>query len=51
MKKSEIKEMANAFVELHKDLSGINKIYLFNGYANGAMQILYKLGIEVEVDE
>lgn len=50
MKKSEIKEMANAFVDKHSNLSGIEKTLLFDGYVNGAMEVLYKLGIEVTVD-
>lgn len=49
MKKSEIKEMANAFVDKHSNLSGIEKTWLFDGYVNGAMEVLHKLGIPVEV--
>ena len=52
MKKSEIKEMANAFVNLHNDdeLTGFEKSALFEGYIIGAMEMLHKLGIEVIVD-
>ena len=52
MKKSEIKEMANAFVNLHNDdeLTGFEKSALFEGYVSGAMEMLYKLGVEVTVD-
>ena len=49
MKKSEIKEMANAFVNNQNNLSGMEKAFLFEGYVNGAMEVLYKLGIQVEV--
>lgn len=50
MKKSEIKTMADAFVEKFINVSGIEKTYLFEGYTRGAMDMLYKLGIEVTVD-
>ena len=50
MKKSEIKTMADTFVEKFINVSGIEKIYLFEGYMRGAMEMLYKLGIEVTVD-
>lgn len=50
MKKSEIRTMADAFVEKFINVSGIEKCYLFEGYIMGAMEILYKIGIEVTVD-
>lgn len=50
MKKSEIRTMAYTFVEKYI-ASGIEKTYLFEGYVMGAMEMLYKLGIEVTVDE
>ena len=50
MKKSEIKTMADTFVEKFINVSGIEKTYLFEGYVSGAMEMLYKLGIEVTVD-
>lgn len=49
MKKSEIRTMADAFVEKYI-ASGIEKTYLFEGYVMGAMEILHKLSIEVTVD-
>ena len=51
MKKSEIREMADAFVELFKNASGIEKSYLYEGYVTGAMEMLHKLGVEVTVEE
>ena len=51
MKKSEIRTMAYTFVEKYRIASGIEKTYLFEGYVMGAMEMLYKLGIEVTVDE
>ena len=52
MKKSEIREMANAFVNLYNDdeFTGFEKSALFEGYVSGAMEMLHKLGIEVTVD-
>ena len=50
MKKSEIRTMANTFVEKFINVSGTEKIYLFEGYVTGAMEMLHKLGIEVTVD-
>ena len=50
MKKSEIKTMADAFVEKFINVSGIEKSYLFEGYITGAMEILHKIGIEVNAD-
>ena len=50
MKKSEIRTMADTFVEKFINVSGIEKSYLFEGYIRGAMEMLYKLGIEVTVD-
>lgn len=50
MKKSEISTMANTFVEKFRNVSAIEKSYLWEGYIMGAMEILYKLGIEVTVD-
>lgn len=50
MKKSEIRTMADTFVEKFRNVSGIEKSYLFEGYVMGAMEMLHKLGIEVTVD-
>ena len=58
MKKSEIREMANACVNkysnlygnLYGNLSGVEKAFLFEGCVTGAMDMLYKLGIEVTED-
>ena len=50
MKKSEIKTMADTFVEKFRNVSEIEKSYLWEGYIMGAMEMLYKLGIEVTVD-
>ena len=50
MKKSEIKTMADTFVEKFINVSGIEKTCLFEGYIRGAMEMLYKLGIEVTAD-
>lgn len=50
MKKSEIRAMADTFVEKFRDVSGREKTCLFEGYVMGAMEMLYKLGIEVTVD-
>ena len=52
MKKSEIKEMANAFVNRYNDdeFTGFEKSALFEGYVSGAMEVLQKLGIEVTAD-
>lgn len=50
MKKSEIREMANACVNKYSNLSGVEKTFLFHGCVMGAMEMLYKLGIEVTVD-
>ena len=50
MKKSEIRTMANTFVEKYRIVSGTEKTYLFEGYVMGAMEVLHKLGIEVTVD-
>ena len=50
MKKSEIEEMAKAFVNLHNDeLTGFEKPVLFEGYVSGAMEVLQKIGITVEI--
>lgn len=50
MKKSEIKEMAEAFVNLHnEELTGFEKSALFEGYVSGAMEVLQKIGITVEI--
>ena len=57
IKKSEIREMANAFVNKYSNLSenkysklsGVEKAFLFEGYVTGAMEMLYKLGVTVEV--
>ncbi len=51
MKKSEIRTMADAFVEQFRNASGIEKSYLYEGYVTGAMEILHKLGVEVTVEE
>lgn len=50
MKKSEIRTMADTFVGKFRNVSGIEKSYLWEGYIMGAMEMLYKLGIEVTVD-
>ena len=50
MKKSEIRTMADTFVEKFRNVSGIEKTYLFEGYISGAMEMLHKLVIEVTVD-
>lgn len=50
MKKSEIRTMADTFVKKFRNVSEIEKIYLWEGYIMGAMEMLYKLGIEVTVD-
>ena len=50
MKKSEIKTMADTFVGKFRNVSEIEKSYLWEGYIMGAMEMLYKLGIEVTVD-
>lgn len=50
MKKSEIRTMADTFVEKFRSVSVIEKSYLWEGYIMGAMEMLYKLGIEVTVD-
>ena len=49
MKKSEIKEMADACINKYSNLSGIEKSIIFEGYVTGAMEVLQKLGIPVEV--
>ena len=57
MKKSEIREMANTFVNKYSNLSGnkygnlsgVEKAFLFEGYVNGVMEVLQKLGVTVEV--
>ena len=51
MKKSEIKEMANAFVNRYNDgeFTGFEKSALFEGYVTGAMEVLQKIGITVEI--
>ena len=50
MKTSAIRTMADTFVEKLINVSGKEKIYLFEGYISGAMEMLYKLGIEVTAD-
>ena len=50
MKKSEIRTMADTFVEKFRNVSGIEKSYLFEGYISGSMEMLYKIGIEVTAD-
>ena len=49
MKKSEIKEMAEACVNKYINLSGFEKSIVFEGYVTGAMEVLQKLGVTVEV--
>lgn len=50
MKKSEIKEMADAYVNKHSNLSGIEKSFIFDGYVTGVIEVLQKLGVTVEAD-
>ena len=49
MKKSEIKEMADAYVNKYDNLPVIEKCIIFEGYVTGAMEVLQKLRISVEV--
>ena len=51
MKTSEIRTMADTFVEKFKIVSEIEKSCIVVGYIKGAMDMLHKFGIEVTVDE